>query len=168
MNAVKSQLRVFLKAKRLGMDVEARIKASAKICERLKTGINWDEMDNIHVFDPIESLGEVDLRELYEWLTKNHANIHIYTSKKIGNDWHVTKFHEESPTEPPSLDLVIVPMLGFDQARNRIGYGGGYYDKLLKRYSSAQKIGVCYESGKVKAIPVEPHDVKLHDIVTEI
>lgn len=167
MNEVKTQLRVFLKSKRLNMSPQTRAEASKAISDKLKTGINWSETQNLHVFDPIESLGEVDLREFYKWIIANHPDTYIYTSKKIGSDWHITKFNESEPVEPIKLDLVIVPMLGFDKSLNRIGYGGGYYDKLLSQYSSAQKIGVCFESGRVKSIPTEPHDIKLNSIITE-
>jgi len=58
-------------------------------------------------------------------------------------------------------------MLGFDKTLNRIGYGGGYYDKFLANQPDAQKIGVCFEQGKVEHIPAEPHDIPLDIIITE-
>jgi 5-formyltetrahydrofolate cyclo-ligase len=67
----------------------------------------------------------------------------------------------------PAFDVIIVPMLGFDASLQRIGWGGGYYDKFLAAQPQAIKIGVCYSIGEVEHIPAEPHDVPLDMIVTE-
>ena len=59
-------------------------------------------------------------------------------------------------------------MLGFNsKALHRIGYGGGYYDKFLATQPQAQKIGVCFEQGKLAQIPAELHDIPLDVIITE-
>jgi 5-formyltetrahydrofolate cyclo-ligase len=68
---------------------------------------------------------------------------------------------------PDVFDVVIVPMLGFDNDLQRIGYGGGYYDKFLAGQGGAKKIGVCFTLGLISKVPSEPHDIKLDTIVTE-
>jgi 5-formyltetrahydrofolate cyclo-ligase len=67
----------------------------------------------------------------------------------------------------PAFDVIIVPMLGFDTSLQRIGWGGGYYDKFLATQPKAKKIGVCYSIGEVERIPAEPHDIPLDMIMTE-
>lgn len=66
------------------------------------------------------------------------------------------------------VDLVIIPGAGFDALGNRIGYGGGYYDRLL---SGLQKhipvIAPAYEEQIVDSLPSEPHDIKVQMIVTD-
>lgn len=66
------------------------------------------------------------------------------------------------------IDLVIIPGAGFDSQGNRIGYGGGYYDRLL---SGMQKqvplIAPAYEEQIIDSIPSEPHDIKVQMIVTD-
>jgi 5-formyltetrahydrofolate cyclo-ligase len=64
------------------------------------------------------------------------------------------------------IDLFIVPGVAFDSNCGRIGYGKGYYDKLLKGLS-AVKIGLAYEFQIVDKIPREEHDVNVDIIVTE-
>lgn len=63
-------------------------------------------------------------------------------------------------------DLVIVPMLGFSPQQYRIGRGGGYYDRTLECYPGMIAIGVAAMGQKTDFTP-EPHDKKLHHIVTE-
>jgi 5-formyltetrahydrofolate cyclo-ligase len=59
-----------------------------------------------------------------------------------------------------------VPGVVFDEYGNRIGYGGGYFDKLLSNVE-AIKIGLSYEFQVLKHIPHEEHDVKMDYILTE-
>lgn len=66
------------------------------------------------------------------------------------------------------IDLVIVPGIAFDLDGHRIGYGGGWYDRFSEKVSPGTAfIGVAFEEQIVKAIPRQPHDIKLDAIVTE-
>ena len=58
-----------------------------------------------------------------------------------------------------------MPGLAFNDANFRLGYGGGYYDNFLLQYPLAYKLGICYPFQKVEQIPLEPHDVKLDDVL---
>ncbi|HIJ59307.1 MAG TPA: 5-formyltetrahydrofolate cyclo-ligase [Nitrospirae bacterium] len=64
------------------------------------------------------------------------------------------------------IDLVIVPGLAFDLNMNRLGFGKGYYDKLLACIN-AYKIALCYEEQIFDKVPTEPHDVKMNMIITD-
>ena len=67
-----------------------------------------------------------------------------------------------------NVDLVLVPGIAFDKNGHRIGYGHGYYDRLLgKLGKKAAKIGLCYELQLIDKIPEEKHDVPMDIIVTE-
>jgi len=66
-----------------------------------------------------------------------------------------------------SIDLVIVPGVGFDLHGNRIGHGKGYYDSLLRHARNTVKIGLAFELQIQKKIPVEDHDVCVDTIITE-
>ena len=69
---------------------------------------------------------------------------------------------------PGSLDIVVVPGLAFDRRGYRMGYGGGYYDRLLARLpSSVASLGLAYGAQLVDAIPIEPHDLAVDWILTE-
>lgn len=66
-----------------------------------------------------------------------------------------------------SIDLILVPGLGFDEKGRRIGHGKGYYDNLLKNSNQALYIGLAFECQIVKHIPTEKHDIPIDKIVTE-
>ncbi|MEM4554912.1 MAG: phosphoribosylglycinamide formyltransferase [Candidatus Anstonellaceae archaeon] len=72
----------------------------------------------------------------------------------------------ERKVEPSGIDLAVIPGIGFDLQGHRIGYGKGYYDKLLP-HIKGKKIGLAYEVQVVERLPVEPHDVAVDMIVTE-
>ena len=69
------------------------------------------------------------------------------------------------PTEA-QIDLVVVPGLAFDRRGQRIGWGGGYYDRFLAQVQ-AVKIGLCYDALVLDCIPGEPHDVPVDLVVAE-
>ncbi len=65
-------------------------------------------------------------------------------------------------------DLVIIPGAAFDAEGNRLGYGAGYYDKMLARLTKrVPLIALAYEEQIVDSIPSEPHDVRVQKIVTD-
>ncbi len=66
------------------------------------------------------------------------------------------------------IDLVILPGIAFDRQGNRLGYGGGYYDRLLTaKHPAATLIGLAYELQIVEDIPNLPHDVQANKVITE-
>jgi 5-formyltetrahydrofolate cyclo-ligase len=74
----------------------------------------------------------------------------------------------EMPADVNDVDLVIIPGAGFDPAGNRIGYGGGYYDRLLAELKrDIPVVAPAYEEQIVGSIPAEPHDVRVSLIVTD-
>ncbi len=67
-------------------------------------------------------------------------------------------------------DIILVPLVAFDENLNRIGYGGGYYDRYLKKIKKKKRIlliGLAYSFQKVKKIQINKYDIKLDYIVTE-
>ena len=68
-------------------------------------------------------------------------------------------------------DIVLVPLLAFDNNKNRLGYGKGFYDKYLNNLNNlkneVEAIGVAFSFQKYKKIPSSHFDFKLDDIFTE-
>ena len=68
-------------------------------------------------------------------------------------------------------DLIIVPLVAFDECLNRIGYGKGYYDRSLRMISKKKKnivsLGVAYSHQKCQKIPINKYDFKLDYVFTE-
>jgi 5-formyltetrahydrofolate cyclo-ligase len=68
------------------------------------------------------------------------------------------------------LDLVLLPLLGFDAQGRRLGNGGGYYDRALAAPRSGRRplrVGHAYAAQEVPEVPAEPWDVRLDAVVTE-
>lgn len=76
------------------------------------------------------------------------------------------------PADCPELtpEVLIVPLAGFDRAGNRLGYGGGFYDRSLQALRAkgpVLAVGFAYAVQEIRVIPVEPTDEKLDLIVTD-
>lgn len=70
--------------------------------------------------------------------------------------------------QPSDIDLVILPCMSCDRKLNRIGHGGGYYDRFIaKLRRDCGKIAVCYEKIMLDEIPTESHDIKMDIVITE-
>jgi 5-formyltetrahydrofolate cyclo-ligase len=65
-----------------------------------------------------------------------------------------------------SIDLLVVPGLAFDRAGHRLGYGAGYYDRVLEAYTG-KVVGLAYSLQLVSDVPVDRHDRSVDMIVTE-
>ena len=102
-------------------------------------------------------------------IKKNYQMDFFYWSKK-----HPLKINSYGIPEPTSNKIIypnilLVPLIAFDEKFNRIGYGGGFYDRYIKKIKMIKKIttvGLAYSFQKVKNIPVEEYDIKLDYIVT--
>jgi len=73
----------------------------------------------------------------------------------------------EVPADPSDIEVVIVPMLAFDAAGNRLGYGAGYYDRFLARHPDLLTIGLAFSCQEVASLPAEENDICMDWIVTE-
>ena len=65
------------------------------------------------------------------------------------------------------IDVAVVPLLAVDEQGNRLGYGGGYYDKYLSAHPNTLKIGYCYDEQIVRALPVDENDQRMDVVVTD-
>jgi len=161
----KAALREQLREVRFELGQAERTVKSRTICRQLKDLYDWTKVRAVHYFEPMHHLQEVDLGDFVVWLEDNLPNTQLFTPKLVGTQWQMVSIKDKPA--PDKFDVIIVPMLGFDETLNRIGYGGGYYDAFLATQPKAKKIGVCFEAGRVKNLPVTDHDIALDKIVTE-
>ncbi len=82
------------------------------------------------------------------------------------NKWGVLEPVDGEEAEIGDFDLVIVPMVGGDEDKNRIGYGKGFYDRFLEKINCAT-IGLLFDCCLVESIPAESFDVALDKCITE-
>ncbi|WP_081774832.1 5-formyltetrahydrofolate cyclo-ligase [Acetobacter okinawensis] len=122
---------------------------------------------------------EVDLRPLCHTLAQAGANVVLPQTPPRGEplvfrQWVPTstmlagRFGTHYPDGPiMEPRIVLVPLLGFDRTGNRLGYGGGYYDRTLAALPHAASIGYAPSTQEVAQLPCGPHDKPLSCIVTE-
>jgi 5-formyltetrahydrofolate cyclo-ligase len=82
--------------------------------------------------------------------------------------WGIREPRADAPLVTLSdIDFALVPGVAFDLEGNRLGYGKGYYDRLLaKRPASLTVAAVAFDCQVVDAVPVEPHDAKIDILIT--
>ena len=96
--------------------------------------------------------------EFFSWSTKKPLLINKYGIPEPSSDKIVFP------------NILLIPLVAFDKHLNRIGYGGGFYDRYIKRINKNKKIitiGLAYSFQKVNKVPIDKHDMKLDYIVTE-
>jgi 5-formyltetrahydrofolate cyclo-ligase len=80
--------------------------------------------------------------------------------------WNIPEPCERMPVALDAVDLMIVPGLAFDEQGNRLGYGAGFYDKLLASFSK-MTVALAFEVQIVPTVPAARYDISVKKIVTE-
>ncbi len=186
MNTTKSLIRNRLKTERQKLDRANAFKWSEKIVTSCIELIHWEDIKSLHTYVPVLKEHEADVRLILEYAWSKYPNIQtvVPVLNSVGNydsvvvssktEWTTQGVRIPEPkngeilANSSNFDVIIVPMLGFDDAGYRLGHGKGWYDRFLTKQPNAQTIGVCYEIGYVaKGLPHEPHDIPLAHIATE-
>ena len=125
---------------------------------------------------------EVNIMEILDNFEKKKYSIALPKIKKNNQmdffEWSINdplKINKYGIVEPISSkkvypDLIFVPLVAYDNNLNRLGYGGGFYDRYIDKINKLKKvikIGVSFSFQKLKKIPVNDHDKKLDFIITE-
>jgi len=154
----KRALRSRLKAQRKHLSEAEVMAKSSAIVNKLIRLVDWESIDYVHVYRTNPEWREVDTQPLVTWLQENHPTLKIIQPSK------------DRLQAIPNIkfDLVIVPVLAFDSRNNRLGMGGGYYDRFLATQPDALKVGIAYSWAFRNSLPHEPHDIRLDKVITEV
>ena len=125
---------------------------------------------------------ELDILNILEILEKNS---YVISLPKIGKK-KTMHFFQCSLKEPLKINkygipetiskkkvnpkVLLIPLVAFDKQLNRLGYGGGYYDRYISKFQDNDnmiKIGIGFSFQKVKSLPINKNDKKLNFIITE-
>jgi 5-formyltetrahydrofolate cyclo-ligase len=172
-------IRIELRSKRSALPSDEKEKVRTKVCDLI-----WESLPELRdacvgFYWPFQ--GEIDLRGLVRnfialgakaalpVVVEKQQPMEFWSwqpqTKLVRGIWNIPIPSERNPVQPT---ILLVPLLGFDPAGYRLGYGGGYYDRTLATF--AQKplaIGIGYELGRLKTIYPQPHDVSMDAVVTE-
>ena len=124
---------------------------------------------------------EIDDLELLKNFEKKKFKISLPVIKKnfqmdfyewsFSNPLKVNKYGIPEPENKKIVypDILLIPLVAFDKNLNRLGYGGGYYDRLIQRLSKKKKIikiGLALSVQKIYKVPINTYDQRLDYIVT--
>ncbi|NJM66167.1 MAG: 5-formyltetrahydrofolate cyclo-ligase [Acaryochloris sp. RU_4_1] len=179
----KTQLRRQLLVQRQSMPAQQWCLLSQILCQQLQRSPVWQQAQTVLAYMTFRQ--EPDLREL---LTQAEQSHQWGLPRCVGQDlvwhrWHPQQLEVLQPSqygilEPPSnlpllgateVDLILVPAVACDRNGFRLGYGGGYYDRLLATptWSTVPTIGIVFEQAYLDHLPTDPWDQPLDAICTE-
>jgi 5-formyltetrahydrofolate cyclo-ligase len=150
---------------------------SKLICDRLQGSIQFNQAQTILAYFSFRQ--EVNLHSLFK-LKKNWAFPRCVGKSLVWHLWQPEddlrrgKYGIEEPLttatiiSPSVADLILVPTVACDRQGYRLGYGGGFYDRLLSSLNSAiPNIGVVFDFAYVDRLPTDTWDIKLNFICSE-
>ena len=183
----KCEIRAAMAARRRSVRDGERQVASQRICDHLRTLPSWTRARRLAAFWPLGK--EPDITPaLREWIQNGNdlflprvegpepTAIQLYHIRDPETDLHpgtlsISEPDPErcDPGDPEEIEWIWVPGVAFDAEGGRLGRGKAYYDALLAQFSPAVlRTGIAYDWQVVeKALPVEPWDQRLHQVVTD-
>ena len=122
-----------------------------------------------------------DIQILKEFNKRNYKTSLPVIKSNFGMDFYswsyfetlkINKFGIPEPCKKKKIypDVILVPLVAFDANLNRLGYGGGYYDRIIQKLENKKKIlkiGLAFSFQRVKKVPIFKYDKKLDYILTE-
>lgn len=172
----KSDIRKAILEKRTAIAHGEKKRSEERIVENIRSLPEYRKAKTIALYFPVR--GEVDL------LTLMHEEGKIFLFPKVERD-ELVFYPAQTPDDfvtgsfgipEPSggravpahdIDLIFVPGICFDDRCHRLGYGKGYYDRLLTSNPDVCTIGVSFDECFVRHLPAEPWDVNVHGVVTQ-
>ena len=176
----KINIRKQMLIKRLEMKPETKLKFDKIINDKLIEHVISSNARRVHVYLPIKN--EINIFPFIRWLLSNDRvviapkvlperqlqNLRLNSLRETEAGVFGTYHPAGNDIYTDEFDLIVTPGLAFDSANNRLGYGGGYYDRFLIKQPSASTIGIHYPFQLLDKIPVESHDVRLHNLLTTL
>lgn len=163
----------------------AYLQLNQQLCDNFFNSTDLSGIQVLHAFLPIEKTKEVNTWLIIDRITKEFPTIQISIPKvnsqpgKIDNyyfegrhqlernTWDIPEPKHGIPTPAAKIDAVLVPLLAFDKQGNRVGYGGGFYDRFLVTCrTDCKKIGLSFFEMEEKIDDLDENDVPVNLIIT--
>lgn len=182
MNLTKKDLRELIYSRRHEMDDEIKKQWDATILHKILKSEFYKNAEVIFTY--VSFQGEVDTIKIIETALSEGKTLCVpkVISKKEGMEaYKITSLadlerssygilepkDESQLISPLDIDLLIMPGVAFDKNNGRIGYGGGFYDRYLKRIDpGAHKIALAYDFQIFDEIPMDEFDERVDFIIT--
>jgi 5-formyltetrahydrofolate cyclo-ligase len=125
------------------------------------------EIDDLNVLNLLEKKNfKISLP-----IIKKNNQMNFYSWSR-NDPLKINKFGIPEPVSTKVLypDILLVPLVAYDSNLNRLGYGGGYYDRYIEKIEKIKKIikiGLAFSFQKISSIPIDQYDKRLNFIVTE-
>lgn len=174
--AEKKKMRELLAQKRRLLTKENIAEQSASLLTHLEQLPAFQNAKTVLIYYPMHN--EVDVLALIKKYKSEKLFLFPVVHRKSmtacpyeGNDkMHRGKFNIPEPTTPPytgHIDMVLVPGVAFDKSGNRLGRGGGYYDRFIACLGrNTTLVGVGYDFQLVDKVPASRRDKKMQYIIT--
>jgi 5-formyltetrahydrofolate cyclo-ligase len=178
--STKEELRTRARVVRSWLTADESRSFSRSICDTICQGLNGESTVMVYVPKP----PEVDTMPLIRYLLEKGVRVVVpiieretrtlrLSCLEDPGDLVISTFSvpepigNEIPVCGEDLEVIIVPLLAFDRAGHRLGYGAGYYDRFLSSYPRAKKIGAAFSCQEIGSVPADDNDVAMDQIVTE-
>jgi 5-formyltetrahydrofolate cyclo-ligase len=176
----KAALRIRARAQRTAIAVGSRAAAAQAAASHFLEGVPLKPDDIVAVYWPIRE--ELDCKPLLTRLMDSFQPVCLPVVMGEEAPLDMRLWEQGTPLYPSGFgtlapsdmaprvepDVIVTPLLGFDAAGTRLGYGGGYYDRTLASMRKrARLIGFAFAAQELPAVPREAHDRPLDAIVTE-
>lgn len=175
----KSELRKKILSERRKLDKIFAAHLSKEICARVISMDLYKFAQDICLYMPINN--EADASLLIDasinlgkniWLPRVHGDtmdFYYYDRNVILDEgsYGIQEPQSDRSLVPDPKTLIIMPGAVFSVKCDRIGYGGGYYDKYLSKYPMCKTVAICYDFQILQEIPADEHDIKPLYIVSE-
>ncbi len=185
----RRQLRQRLRQQRRELDADSQQQHAQLLLQRLSQQPLFKRSKRIAAY--LSADGEIDPACLIQSALQANKKIYLPVIAPLSNRLYFAPYftgskmklnrfkiaepdvHPRHWLKPRQLDLVLMPLVGFDQAGNRLGMGGGFYDRSLhfmhfrKSTYKPYLIGLAHAFQQLDKLPQQPHDVPLDMIATE-
>ena len=176
----RNQLRQDLRLTRKNLSKPQQLAAANSVATNINSIPQFQNANSIGAY--IVNDGEIDPAQLITQAWQKNKSIYL-PKIKTNNDMIFVRYEQNGQLEknqygipePSSddiaedLDLILVPLVGFDHCGNRLGMGGGYYDRYLaSRQQNTYLIGLAHQCQQVSQLDVKSWDIPLDLIVTDI
>lgn len=179
---MKKNLRQTMRTLRNSLPEDYREKASISICKQLRSLPEYRDAERVGLYAAHQS--EVDLSDIVKTATLEGKTCFFpvilenqtltFLPISPNQDWRVNRYGIAEPVGTREnaipinqLDLLILPLIAFDDQGNRLGSGAGFYDRTLAHEKPGCLIGVAFECQHQPSIPVDDWDIPLSLIITE-